>query len=124
VIKLLFIALGGAVGAASRWGMSLAMHRYFGNGFAFGTLSVNVAGSFLIGLLSILFFDRLSVGPDLRALILIGFLGAFTTFSTFSWETLSYLENGQLILAGMNVLLNVCLCLCAVWLGMKLGRIA
>jgi len=119
---LIFIAAGGAVGALSRYGASLGVYTLFGRGFPYGTLFVNVAGSFLMGVLSILLLERLSLGPEWRAAILVGFLGSFTTFSTFSVETLTLLENGDITRAFLNIAVSLVLCLSAVWFGVSLGR--
>lgn len=116
------IAAGGAAGSLMRFALSNGVHRVFGRDFPYGTLSVNVIGSLLMGLLYILLIERASVSVEWRALLLIGFLGAFTTFSTFSIETLNLIENGELIKAGANVLLSVILCILAAWTGVILGR--
>jgi len=117
VIKLLAIACGGALGAMSRYGMTFAVHAIFGRSFAYGTLSVNVVGSLLMGFLSVLLIADTHMTNTMRGFLLIGILGAFTTFSTFSLETMTYLESGKILLAIVNILLNVILCLFAVWLG-------
>ncbi len=119
---LLLIACGGALGAASRYAASLGVYAWLGRGFPYGTLFVNVTGSFLIGLLSMLLVERFSLGGEWRAAILVGFLGAFTTFSTFSLETLNLFEQGDGARALLNVLLSVVLCLLAVWSGVGLAR--
>ena len=119
---LLFIAVGGSIGAVLRYGASLGVVSIMGRGFPYGTLFVNVAGSLLIGLLSVIMLDRFNVGPEWRAAIFVGVLGSFTTFSTFSLETLNLLEQGELIAAITNVLLSIVVCLVAVWLGVVLGR--
>jgi CrcB protein len=108
MIKLLFIAIGGAGGALSRYGAGHAMGRFFGLGFPWGTLCVNLVGSFLIGLLAGV---QLGVSDSprmqlLMALGITGFLGAFTTFSAFSLESVKLLEANKFFLAGANVLAN------------------
>ena len=120
--QLIMIAAGGAAGSLMRFVLSTGVHRVTGRDFPYGTLSVNVIGSLLMGLLYILLIERASVSVEWRALLLVGFLGAFTTFSTFSIETLNLLENGELIKAGANVLLSVILCILAAWSGVILGR--
>ncbi len=120
--QLIMIAAGGAAGSLMRFVLSTGIHRVAGRDFPYGTLSVNVIGSLLMGLLYILLIERASVSVEWRALLLVGFLGAFTTFSTFSIETLNLLENGELIKAGANVLLSVILCILAAWSGVILGR--
>ena len=119
---LLFIAGGGAIGAISRYGASLGVYSLFGRDFPYGTLFVNVAGSFLMGVLSIILLERMSLGPEWRAAILVGFLGSFTTFSTFSIETLNLIEQGDINRALLNMGLSLLLCIMAVWFGVNLGR--
>lgn len=116
------IAVGGAVGAVLRFGVSNGIYRLVGQGFPYGTLVVNVLGSLLMGFLFILLVERQMVAVEWRAVLLVGLLGAFTTFSTFSIETLSLLENGEVLKAAMNILLSVTFCLLAGWLGMGIGR--
>ena len=118
----LAIAAGGALGAMMRYGVSNGIHLLLGRGFPYGTLTVNVMGSLVMGLLYVLMLERSSVSPEWRGLLQVGLLGAFTTFSTFSIETLLLIENGELLKAGANVLLSVLLCLVAVWFGVLLGR--
>ena len=121
--QLISIALGGAFGAVIRFLMSAGLYQWLGRGFPYGTLAVNLVGSFLIGLLTeALILQRIAIAVEYRAAILIGFIGAFTTFSTFSLETIYLLEQGNLSKAGLNVLLSVLGCLIAVWLGLLLGR--
>ena len=105
-----------------RYGLSNAIYAWLGRGFPYGTLSVNVIGSFFIGIAFLLLTEKLSLGSEVRAFILIGFLGAFTTFSTFSLETLTLLQEGFLMKAVANILLSVLLCLIATWVGMVIAR--
>jgi CrcB protein len=105
-----------------RYGASLSVYSLLGRGFPYGTLFVNVSGSLLMGFLSVVLLDRFNVGPELRAAILVGLLGSFTTFSTFSIETLSLLEQGDITRAMLNIALSVGVCLLAVWFGVVLGR--
>ena len=116
------IALGGAVGALARHGVSTAVAAAFGPRFPFGTLIVNVAGSFAMGWLFALFAERMHVTPEMRLLVTTGLLGAFTTFSTFSVETLALLQAGRWVAGAANVALSVTLCLVAAWLGTLLVR--
>lgn len=119
---LLFIAGGGAVGAVMRYGASLGVYSLLGRGFPYGTLFVNVAGSLLMGFLGVVMLERYNISPEWRAAILVGLLGSFTTFSTFSIETLNLLESGDLFRASLNIVISIVICLFAVWLGVVLGR--
>lgn len=121
-MQLLAIATGGAAGAVLRFLMSGWIYSWLGRGFPYGTLVVNVIGSLLMGLLSVLLIERLSLGPEWRAAILIGLLGGFTTFSTFSIETLNLIESGEHAKALANVVLSVVLCIAAAWAGVIAGR--
>lgn len=105
-----------------RYATSLGVYSLLGRGFPYGTLFVNVSGSLLMGLLSIMMIERFNIGPEWRAGILVGLLGSFTTFSTFSIETLNLLEQGDMLRAFSNIVLSVIVCLAAVWLGIILGR--
>ena len=120
---VIFIALGGAGGALARHWMSNLVHAGAGSRFPFGTLSVNLLGSFAIGIVYVLIVERGLIHPDWKSVAMVGFLGAFTTFSTFSLETIALLENGQLALALGYVLLSVTVCVLAVWLSMTLTRL-
>ncbi len=119
---LLLIATGGALGAVSRYLVSTGVHGLLGRDFPYGTLSVNVLGSLLMGFLYILLLERLDPGAHWRPLLLVGFLGAFTTFSTFSIETINLMEGGELFRAMLNVLASVSTCIVACWIGVILGR--
>ena len=120
--QLLAIAAGGAVGAVLRFLMSNGIYGLLGRGFPYGTLAVNVLGSLLMGFLYILFLERMSTGPELRAALLVGLLGAFTTFSTFSIETLNLIEQADYMKALLNMVVSVAACVLAAWLGLTLGR--
>lgn len=122
MLNIVVIAGGGAVGALMRFWLSTGIYSLLGRGFPYGTLVVNVAGSFFMGLLFILLDERFNLGPEWRAALLIGLLGAFTTFSTFSIETLNLLLAGEAGKAALNVLLSVSVCIFATWLGILLGR--
>lgn len=120
--QLLAIAGGGALGAVLRFLMSSNIYRVFGREFPYGTLAVNVLGSFLMGICFILILERSVLSAEWRNVIIIGFLSAFTTFSTFSIDTLILLESGELGRAALNIFLSVALCLAATWLGLVIGR--
>ena len=122
--QLIVIAFGGALGAVMRFLVSTGLYQWLGRGFPYGTLLVNIVGSFLIGLLSeTLILQRVTIALDYRSAILVGFIGAFTTFSTFSLETFYLLEQGQIGKASLNVIVSVSSCLVAVWLGLLCGRV-
>ncbi|MDG6777672.1 fluoride efflux transporter CrcB [Thiomicrorhabdus sp. zzn3] len=121
-LSWLAVAAGGALGAVSRFAMSHQVYQWFGREFAWGTLSVNVLGSFIMGLVAVLLVDKLGASNEWRAFIMVGFLGAFTTFSTFSYETLQYIQIGELSKAVMNIGVSVVVCLLAVLLGMLIAR--
>ena len=123
-MQAVVIALGGALGSLMRYWVSGGVHSVFGRDFPYGTLTVNVLGSLFIGLLAVLFQERWGLDSQWRALLMVGFLGAFTTFSTFSLETLELLERSEFIKAGLNILLNVAVCITAAWIGVLLGRTA
>ena len=120
---LLFIALGGAGGALARHWLSNAVHGLAGPHFPLGTLAVNLIGSFCIGVMYVLIVERGLVHPDWRSVAMVGFLGAFTTFSTFSLETIALMENGQGLMAAGYVIGSVLLCITGVWLAMGLTRL-
>jgi CrcB protein len=120
--QALAIAAGGALGALFRFWMSTAVYAWLGRGFPYGTLAVNVVGSLLMGLLFVLMIERLAVGAEWRAFWLVGLLGAFTTFSTFSIETLGLIEQGELAKAAVNSLVSVVACIGAAFLGAAIAR--
>jgi CrcB protein len=114
-----WVALGGALGSMARYAVSLGAARGLGGGFPWGTLIVNVAGSFAIGLLAALVAadGRPLLGTDARAFLLVGVLGGFTTFSSFSLETLELARAGASGAAALNVVLSLAVCLAGAWLG-------
>ncbi|MCA0444900.1 MAG: fluoride efflux transporter CrcB [Bacteroidetes bacterium] len=123
MMMYVLIFVGGGLGAVSRFAMASGMARLLGPTFPYGTLTVNVVGSFLIGLILTLLETKLTVFPYWRHLAVIGFLGGFTTFSSFSWETLALFRDGEFFLAAGNILLSVVLCLVFVWFGHLLGKL-
>jgi CrcB protein len=120
--EMLAVALGGGMGAVMRFWVAGTVQRTIGGAFPWGTLTVNVLGSFLLGFLFIWLIERSTVGELARLLITVGFFGAFTTFSTFSVETVRLMQEGALAWAIGNILLQVTLCVCLAWLGMQLAR--
>lgn len=119
----LYIAAGGAAGAVLRYSMSGFMQQWLGRGFPYGTLFVNVSGSILIGVLYVLFVERSELDTSLRLGLIVGLLGAFTTFSTFSFETINLIEAGAWFKAGMNIFISVLLCVAGCWTGMAMTRV-
>jgi fluoride exporter len=121
--QLLAIALGGSFGAVFRFLVSSGMSQWLGREFPYGTLVVNILGSFLLGLLTeALIVQRIAIAYEYRSAILVGFIGAFTTFSTFSLETLYLIEQGSLTKALVNIFISVSACILAVWLGLLCSR--
>ncbi len=120
--QLVYIAAGGATGALMRYWMSNGIYVLLGRGFPYGTLTVNVTGSLLMGFIYVFMIERMDISVEWRAGLMIGLLGAFTTFSTFSIETLNLLESGEQLKAALNILLSVTLCILGCWLGMIVGR--
>lgn len=119
----LWVALGGALGSMGRyWASGLVSDHYRGT-FPLGTLLINIAGSFIIGFLAAMTEteSRTLTSPGFRQFFMVGICGGFTTFSSFSLETLRRLQDGEWLYAGANVVLSVTLCLIAVWLGYLLG---
>ncbi|MFZ0390085.1 MAG: fluoride efflux transporter CrcB [Calditrichia bacterium] len=122
--KLLLVGAGGFLGSVSRYLASGAVHRLLKNPwFPYGTLSVNVLGCFLIGLLGGVAESRQLFSPEVRLLVFLGFLGGFTTFSTFGYEVFSFARDGQLAAAGLNIVLHLLLGLAAVWGGLVFSKI-
>ena len=120
--NILAIGLGGAAGSLLRFWMSTWVHAFAWRGFPYGTLAVNVLGCLAMGFLFVLFFERLSDNTVLRAGVLIGVLGGFTTFSSFSIETFNLIETGEVAKAVWNMLGSLILCVGATWIGVILGR--
>jgi len=122
VTMYIFIALGGATGACLRYFLSQLMLQWFGKGFPFGTLLVNIVGSFFLGFLYSLLEHGQLEAALWRTTIGIGFLGALTTFSTFSVDTLMLFQQGLWLKAALNVTLNILCCLFAAWLGTQIVK--
>ena len=122
-IVYLWIAVGSAVGGVARYFCSGVAARLIGEAFPWGTLIVNVIGSFIIGFIAMLTAPdgRLFIGSTTRLGLMAGFCGGYTTFSSFSLQTLNLLNDGQYLYAGANAVLSVVLCLVAVWAGSALA---
>ncbi len=117
------VFLGGGVGAAARYGLQGLVYRFLPATFPYGTIVVNVLGSFLIGFLMAFFEERFLVNPLLRVFLTVGVLGGFTTFSSFSYETVMLLRTGSYTLGLINMFASVITCLVATWMGMALGKL-
>jgi fluoride exporter len=122
-VKLLLLALAGALGALARYGLAGLIQRAGDGRFPWGTFGVNVLGCFLAGVLWAFFEDRLGVSPQIRTIVLVGFMGAFTTFSAFALETSHLMRDGQYLWALGNVLGQNVLGIAALVVGLILGRL-
>jgi CrcB protein len=117
------IAFGGALGAMSRFWLHTAVQRFNGSSFPLGTFAVNVLGSFLIGVFFVVLAEKAQLSETWRPLIVIGFLGAMTTFSTFSLDALLLFEQGNYNTALFYIVSSVALCLFAAFVGMQVTRV-
>jgi CrcB protein len=120
--QVMAIAAGGALGSVLRYGLSTWVHTLAGRGFPYGTLAVNVLGCLVMGVLFVLLVERMGESAVWRAGLLIGVLGGFTTFSTFSIETFNLIEQGAMAKAAGNMAASLVLCVGATWLGVILAR--
>jgi CrcB protein len=120
--RLLWISLGGALGTAARYLMSVWLLRALGPAFPYGTLAVNVIGSFLLGVIMQAGLDTTLLSPTTRVVLGTGVMGGFTTYSTFNYETLQYLQAGAWAMAGLNVAITLFVCLAAGALGVAVAR--
>ena len=121
--NIFFIGIGGFLGAVARYGVGLWIGQRWGKIFPLGTFFVNVSGSFLIGFLMVLFTERFMLNPQWRMFFVIGFLGAYTTFSTFEYETAALLRDSEWLVAALNVFLSVVAGFAALKLGEGTARI-
>lgn len=122
MLVLLLIALGGGLGATSRFGTNMLAASLLGTRFPYGTALVNSVGSFFAGFLMILLMERFALSDYWRLFLMVGFLGGYTTFSSFSWETWMLYQNGEYLIACVNVLVNNVFALGLAFLGMHLAR--
>lgn len=120
--RTVLIAIGGAVGSVARYGVGVSLQQMAGGAFPLGTVSVNLLGSFVLGVVMVSALERGTIDENTRALLAVGFCGGFTTMSTFSYETLALLENGRTALALGNVGITLIGCLLAVWFGVAVAR--
>ncbi len=107
MLNVVIIGIGGFFGAIARYGAALWIGQRWGRTFPLGTFFINVTGSFLIGLLMSLFTERFMVNPQWRLMLVVGFLGAYTTFSTFEYETGALLKDGEWMIATLNIVMSV-----------------
>jgi fluoride exporter len=123
MLSYLWVALGGALGTTARYWLSGVVARSVGETFPWGTLVINVTGSFVIGFFGALTGPdgRVFVGSTARQFVMIGVCGGYTTFSSFSLQTLNLMNDGEWLQAGANVVLSVLLCMIAVWAGVVLA---
>jgi len=121
MLSYLYVALGGAIGSVGRYWLSglIASSKFFGQSFPWGTIIVNITGCFIIGLFNTLTVaeGRMAASPDLRTFFMIGICGGYTTFSSFSLQTLALVQDGEWFYAAGNVIISVVMCLLGVWLG-------
>jgi CrcB protein len=122
LLKYVMIAMGGAAGAIARYLLGTYIGSRFGVRFPYGTFVINISGCFLVGM-SMAVLSRTMASPSWRYLIPIGFIGAYTTFSTFEYETLRAIQDGQLATGLLNVAMSVVTGFIAVWLGDALGKV-
>ena len=121
-MKYLLVVIGGGGGALARYVAASAIMTRFGGKFPLGTLVINVTGSFLIGFLMTMLTERFQLDPRWRLLLVVGFLGGYTTFSSFEWETYTAVRDGGLWTGILNVVSSIMLGYVAVWLGSTLAR--
>jgi CrcB protein len=125
MIAYLWVAIGGAIGSVARYWLSGVVAEKYGTSFPWGTLIINIGGSFVIGIIGAMASPEGRMSPQSRIFatqfIMVGICGGFTTFSSFSWQTLQLAQQRQWLYAGGNVLLSVLLCMIAVWLGYLIG---
>lgn len=117
-----YVAAGGAIGAVIRFFSQQMLDQTLGKSFPFGTLAVNFIGSFLIGALYIWFQQNESENQALRIFLIVGVLGGFTTFSTFSLETVLLLQNGDIVKAFANITASLLLCIAGTWLALSITK--
>lgn len=123
MLKIVLVAIGGGIGATSRYLVSNWAAQRFGADFPYGTLLVNVVGCFIIGAFMTLITERIIVSPYWRLLITVGFVGGLTTFSSYSYETFKLLQDANVTMAMYNIMLNLVVGFLATWLGITAARL-
>jgi fluoride exporter len=121
--KVLVLSIGGIAGTLARYFLANSVYRYCGTAFPYGTMVVNATGCFLIGFFGTLAENKISFGPNLRLLLMVGFCGAFTTFSTYIFETNGLVRDGEMVKAALNVIISVLLGFFVFKIGMILGKL-
>lgn len=122
MINYLIVGIGGFFGAMCRYAVAIWIGQKWGRSFPLGTFIINISGSFFIGLLMTFFTERFMVNPQWRLLMVVGFLGAYTTFSTFEYETGRLVRDGEWLIASMNVILSVFIGFVALKIGELIAR--
>ena len=122
MLKIIYIGMGGFIGAVLRYWISGITYDKFGISFPYGTFVVNITGAFILGLFIALTENRFILHPSLKVAITIGILGAFTTFSTFCYETVALIQTGNFVKAFLNIVLSVLIGLIAILAGIKTGN--
>lgn len=123
MLRLFILGIAGAAGTISRYLFGGWIHHLFGAEFPYGTLVVNISGCLAVGFLGTLAEERFLVSPQIRTALLIGFLGAFTTFSSFAYETWELFKDGEMMMAGLNILTSVVTCFVGLLVGVFLARL-
>jgi fluoride exporter len=120
--KFVIVGIGGFIGSVLRFWVASYIGQRMGTRFPYGTFIINITGSFLVGLVMTVLSEKINLSPNWRYLIPIGFIGGYTTFSTFEYETLRAIQDGQLTIATLNVVLSVLVGFLMVWTGVIVGK--
>ena len=123
MMNFIFVVMGGALGTAARYGLGCWISGKWIHNFPLHTFLVNITGAFLLGLFNALFMDKLTLSPEMRLAMTAGFLGAFTTFSAFGYETIMLIKDGHIGTAGIYTLASIVVGFLGVFLGMELVRL-
>jgi CrcB protein len=123
MINYLVVSAGAAIGGAFRYGISSYIQKHISVIFPYGTLIVNVVGSFILGFVMFYFNEKELIGNELRLFLTVGFCGGFTTFSTFSYETIKLFLDTEYLLATYNIIFNIILCLIGIYLAYFLSKL-